>query len=157
MSEQEHSQSGFTVIEVLVVVAIIGIMANIAIPSLQRAMWRGRAAAVIGDLHAFQRAVCEYERDFHKLPPNGTRNRPIPDFDSYLPPTFRWQKPHPWVPYYIWENWTTKKHGKRLNIQYGLSIKFADDRLIVAIQEIYDGRFEETVYRKHTFVLSAFD
>jgi type IV pilus assembly protein PilE len=42
MSKQMNQQSGFTLIEVLVVVAIIGIMAMVALPSYQDYLTRGR-------------------------------------------------------------------------------------------------------------------
>lgn len=156
MKQQTEHSAGFTLVEVLLVVAIIGILANIAVPAVQKALWRARAISVIRDFHIFEKAFYEYERDHQKLPPNGTAKIRPHELDPYLGPNYNWLNPHPWIRYYVWENWTDKAHGQRLNIQYGFSLKQPDERIVRAIREVYDGRFEATVFSKYTFVISAF-
>jgi prepilin-type N-terminal cleavage/methylation domain-containing protein len=149
-------QGGFTLVEVLVVVGIIGILANLSIPLIEGQLWRARAADIIGDLHQFEKAYVEYERDHGEMPANGTAAKAARDFNSYLDSGFHWVWPHANVPAYVWENWEDKAHGQRLNIRYGFSLKEPPDELVAAIQKIYDGPFEKTVYNKWTFVLARF-
>jgi prepilin-type N-terminal cleavage/methylation domain-containing protein len=54
----------FTLIELLIVVLIIGILAAIALPQYQKAVFKSRAAEAISMLHAINRAwdLCTLER-----------------------------------------------------------------------------------------------
>jgi prepilin-type N-terminal cleavage/methylation domain-containing protein len=49
-----------TLVEVLIVLAIIGILANVAYPQLDSALWKSRAAVVIADYRLFEGAVVDY-------------------------------------------------------------------------------------------------
>lgn len=147
-------QRGMTLVELLIVVAIVGILANLALPALEHALWRARAAAVIADFHRFEEAVVEYMSDHAEYPRNGSVARPDSEFVPYLPAGFTWGRPHPWVPAYVWENWEKTGHGRRLDIGYGFSVKHPPDQLVRAIQQTYNGRFEATVYNKWTFVMA---
>jgi len=45
--KRQRNKSGFTLIEVLVVVLIIGILTSVAMPQYQKAVWKSRAAQII--------------------------------------------------------------------------------------------------------------
>ena len=128
------SQRGFTLVEVLIVVAIIGILANIAIPQVQEALWRARASSIVSDFVLVRKAALEFYRDNHRMPVNGTVSRPA----------------------YVWENWGDKKHGRTTAIRYGFSLKRPDPELVKSIRKVYDGPFEKTVYQKYTFPITAY-
>lgn len=52
-----REQKGFTLVEIMIVVAIIGLLAAIAIPNLLRARINSNESAVQGDLRAFSTAA----------------------------------------------------------------------------------------------------
>lgn len=63
------SQSGFTLLELLVVMTIIGILAAIAVPALRDSPQRAREATLRGDLFTFRSVIDQYKGDKGNYPP----------------------------------------------------------------------------------------
>ncbi len=63
-------KSAFTLIELLIVVAIIGILAAIAVPNFLNAQLRAKIARVEGDLRAMKTAIEMYRLDQSGYPPS---------------------------------------------------------------------------------------
>ena len=61
-------QSGFTLIELMIVMAIIGILATLAIPSYVTAIKHAREAVLKEDLHIMRAAIESYTMDKGKAP-----------------------------------------------------------------------------------------
>ena len=61
-------QSGFTLIQLLIVIAIIGILAAIAIPNLLNAVQRGKQKRTMSDMRALAMAVEAYAVDNNAYP-----------------------------------------------------------------------------------------
>jgi general secretion pathway protein G len=60
--------SGFTLVELMIVMAIIGVLAVIAIPSYMSALRRAREAVLKEDLHVMRAAIDSYTMDKQKAP-----------------------------------------------------------------------------------------
>ncbi len=63
MNTVKHLQKGFTLVEIMIVVAIIGILASIAIPSYQEYVLRARASAATGALADMRIKMEQYFQD----------------------------------------------------------------------------------------------
>ncbi|HEX3068956.1 MAG TPA: type II secretion system protein [Thermoanaerobaculia bacterium] len=65
---KSQSQAGFTLIELIVVVTIIGILAAVAISNVKWAQTKAREAALHHDLFEFRKAIDDYYADKQKYP-----------------------------------------------------------------------------------------
>jgi type IV pilus assembly protein PilA len=67
-SHADHREKGFTLIELMVVIAIIGIMASLAVPSFQDRIIRAQVSEGLGLADFAKQAVATYYAKTHNLP-----------------------------------------------------------------------------------------
>jgi len=81
-----QTQAGFTIIELLIVVAIIGIIAVLAIPNLIAAIQRSRQSRTVADIRMFSEGVEAYQNDhsFYPVVDNGTVSALSADLTIYI-------------------------------------------------------------------------
>ncbi len=90
---------GFTLIEMLVVMTIIGMVAAIAVPSLMNAIDRSRRSSTMADIRTLGTALERYAFDHHRYPVvddmAALRGELEPDYIKKLPMRDGWS--HPFV------------------------------------------------------------
>jgi prepilin-type N-terminal cleavage/methylation domain-containing protein len=76
-----RSDRAFTLVEIMIVVAVIALLAAIAVPGFMRARKRSQASRILNDLRFIDSAVDQYA-----LETNKTTGAPvaIPDWTNYL-------------------------------------------------------------------------
>jgi general secretion pathway protein G len=65
---RRSGESGFTLVELMIVMTIIGILASIAIPSYIRSVQKAKEATLREDLHTMRTAIDSYTVDKEKAP-----------------------------------------------------------------------------------------
>lgn len=61
-----HASEGFTLVEIMIVVAIIALLASIAVPGFLRSRKRAQASRVLNDLRLIDSAVDQYAIENNK-------------------------------------------------------------------------------------------
>jgi prepilin-type N-terminal cleavage/methylation domain-containing protein len=99
-SNGRSSQSGFTMLELLVVVGIIGLLMGILLPVLSTARKRSREAAAKHAMDAIAMAMEKYRDDFRAYPPDDQFGPPTSDpsgseaLGHFLCKRFPWGETH---------------------------------------------------------------
>ncbi len=81
MKRLPSSRRGFTLVEIMIVVAIIALLASIAVPNFLRARKRSQATRILSDLRVLDSAIDEYAMENNKT--TGTTPA-FTDLKSYL-------------------------------------------------------------------------
>lgn len=68
MRRMQRREAGFTLMELMIVMAIIGILATLAVPSFLGALKSAREAVLKEDLHVLRAAIDSYTMDKQKAP-----------------------------------------------------------------------------------------
>lgn len=68
MRGEKRRNAGFTLVELMIVMAIIGILATLAVPSFVGAIRQAREAVLREDLHVMRTAIDSYTSDKQKAP-----------------------------------------------------------------------------------------
>jgi prepilin-type N-terminal cleavage/methylation domain-containing protein len=79
----KSGRSAFTLVEIMIVVAIIALLAAIAVPGFLRARKRSQATRILEDLRLLEAAVSQYA--IEKSTPSG-RSLVFSDLQPYLKP-----------------------------------------------------------------------
>jgi prepilin-type N-terminal cleavage/methylation domain-containing protein len=81
LNKLNKRRGGFTLVEIMIVVAIIALLAAIAVPGFLRARKRSQASRVINDLRLIDSAVDQYAIENNKKSLDGVA---IADWTRYL-------------------------------------------------------------------------
>jgi prepilin-type N-terminal cleavage/methylation domain-containing protein len=103
MKTAKYNSKGFTLTEMMIVVAIIALLAAIALPSFMRAREKARSAAFIGNLRAVRSAFEIYSIENHGYPPNSAAGVVPNGMSDYLG-SFPWTKATPIGGKWNWDN-----------------------------------------------------
>jgi prepilin-type N-terminal cleavage/methylation domain-containing protein len=74
-------RTGFTLVEIMIVVAIIALLAAIAVPGFLRARKRSQASRILNDLRLIDSAVDQYAIETNKTSGNSVE---VTDWTNYL-------------------------------------------------------------------------
>ena len=81
LSKLNRKHAGFTLVEIMIVVAIIALLAAIAVPGFLRARKRSQASRILNDLRMIDAAVDQYAIETNRSTGNTVA---ITDWTNYL-------------------------------------------------------------------------
>lgn len=149
-------RAGFTIIELLVVVSVVGILASVALPKFRDVQRRARATQLLGDFDVLRHAALSFYVDSGYFPPEAGRAAVPRNLRRYLPAGFIMAKPH-WTMDY--ENWQLQKRLRfmKTGVAVGVSFTTASDQALGATaMRLAGNRPGYTMGRKYTFLISGF-
>lgn len=155
VNPKDSRRGGFSLIELLVAVSIVGILAGLAIPNLRNVTFRARATAVFGDLNTIRQATLDYNADQNAWPPNETSGTVPAGLVPYLPEGFSFTGDGYELDY---ENITLPfglPSDPSVNRMVGAAVTATDDALGNAIAEVLGGAIVSSVGNTHTVVFDA--
>ncbi len=68
LTAPQRRSCGFTLVELLIVMTVIGILASIAVPSYQRSLIKARESVLMEDLYQMRRSIDAYYADHARYP-----------------------------------------------------------------------------------------
>lgn len=88
MRGRKKDQRGFTLLEILIVMAIVGVLATIAIPRFNNSLVLANTAKVQSDLRVLNSAILLYQSEKGRYPTNLTTDLQsyVMDIDHLQPP-----------------------------------------------------------------------
>jgi prepilin-type N-terminal cleavage/methylation domain-containing protein len=95
--------NGFTLVEVMIVVAIIGLLAALALPAFAKARRRARVVRFCNDLRTATDAFARYAQDYGDYPPDSYPGITPTGMGGYLL-NLDWTKPTPLGGQWDWEH-----------------------------------------------------
>jgi len=98
---RRSAATGFTLVEIMIVVVIIGLLAAMAIPAFQRSRQRSQAARLTNDFRQYDSAFQRYAMEAGQLPAAASPGGVIPaGMAGYLPDAYT--QPSPMGGLYVW-------------------------------------------------------
>src|SRR6185436_9706719 len=136
-ARRRSREAGFSLLELLVVCAIIGIIANILIPALYSALYRAKAARIMEDFNLVRAMASQHYVDHSFYPPDGSTGVEPPELTSYLDGRLHWTHP---ALQYDWELWVDDSGNPTqpaTGVLVGFSVVSTDAKLIFALRKLY--------------------
>jgi len=121
---------GYSLIELLVVLAFIGLLARMAVPRYSDMKRRATAAAIIGDVHAIRLALFTRFAETQNWPPESGPGVVPPDLVSYMPGQFTFTRPDYEYDYEVWSLSSGTPGDPQQDTMIGVAVTVNDMKLV---------------------------
>ena len=151
----DASLGGIGLSELLLILAITGMIAGLAIPPYRHMQRKALAAQIAGDFQAVRNAAFNYYGDAQKWPRELGRGRMPPELTAYLPESFAFTRDD----YQLdWENWELPRGlpgSPATTTIVGVSVYLADDVIAREILVLLGESVSFSTRSKYTFLIQG--
>jgi prepilin-type N-terminal cleavage/methylation domain-containing protein len=148
--------AGFTLLELLIVCAVIGIIVNIAIPGLYQALYRAKASRIIEDYNTVRTMVHQHYADHSFYPVERGPGIEPPELTQYLQNRIQWTHEDYTYDWELWVDGSGNPTEPATGVLVGFSIVTTDPELSVYLKKIYKGVILDTIPNHTTFVIEPY-
>lgn len=151
----DSRRGGFSLVELLVAMSIVGILAGLAIPNLRNVTDRARATTVVGDLTVLRQAILDYNADQNSWPADVASGVVPPELSAFLPDGFSFSGEGYELDF---ENIPLPfglPGDPSVTQMIGAAVTAPDDALSNAIADVLSGTIVSSVGNTHTVVFDA--
>lgn len=149
---REPRRGGFSLIELLMAVSIVGLLAGLAIPNLRSMTYRARAAEVAADLTTVRLHTIEYNGEQFLWPAEVGSGVVPPELDGVLPEGFSFQGNGYELDYERFDSIVIPGDPTTTRL-IAIAVTADTDELSNAIVELLGGSLIFSVGRKHTLAI----
>ena len=149
-------EAGYTLLELLIVCAMIGVICNIAIPGLYEGMYRAKATRIIEDYNMVRTMVHQHYADHSFWPPETSAGVEPPELSPYLQNRLVWTHEDYQYDWELWVDSSGNPTEPATGVIVGFSIVTSDPKLMAAVHRIYKGIVLDTIPNHTTFVIEPY-
>jgi len=149
-------EAGFSLLELLIVCAVIGIIANIMIPALYSALYRAKAARIMEDYNLVRTMASQHYADHSFYPPETGPGVEPPELASYLQGRLIWTHPDYQYDWELWVDNSGNPTQPSTGVIVGFSIVTYDPALADAVHKLFKGTVIDTIPNHTTFVIEPY-
>ncbi len=149
----DSRRAGFTLIELMIVAAIVGILAGLAIPNLRTMIYRARAVEMAADMEVVKLAALNYQGDNHTWPAEASLGSVPTGLDAYLPADYSFVKDGYQLDYENWALPSGLPSDPSATLLIGVSVTVEDPTMGNALLEFLGTAIVFSVSTTHTIVI----
>lgn len=135
-----RDERGFSLVEMVVVVVIIGILANAAFPIYSHARRHAEASSIIADFSVVRAAVYDYYAEHNLVPATRAWGEIPPEIAARLPGGLLFVRPNAT---YRWCRWSLPDgmpENPDQEVLMGLQVQTNNALLMASLRGVYQGR-----------------
>ena len=149
----DSRRGGFTLIEIMIVAAIVGILAGLAIPNLRTMLFRARAVEMAGDMEVVKVAALNYNANHHTWPAESSLAAIPTGLATFLPENYSFVKDGYQLDYENWALPSGLPSDPSASALIGVSVSVDDAEMGNALLEFLGTAIVFSVSSTHTIVI----